>query len=48
MIFAAPEEVRSALDAGAIDLHARIKVRIDSELKDTTVGRIVLSEIVPE
>lgn len=47
MIFADPEEVRSALDSGAVDLHARIKVRIDSELKDTTVGRIVLSEIVP-
>ena len=48
MIFANPDEVRCALDAGAIDLHAKIKVRIDSELKDTTVGRIVLSEIVPE
>ena len=47
MIFADPDEVRSALDAGVIDLHAKIKVRIDSELKDTTVGRIVLSEIVP-
>ncbi|MGV8057406.1 MAG: DNA-directed RNA polymerase subunit beta' [Smithellaceae bacterium] len=48
MIFADPGEVRCALDAGAIDLHAKIKVRIDSELKDTTVGRIVLSEIVPQ
>jgi DNA-directed RNA polymerase subunit beta' len=48
MIFANPGEVRCALDAGAIDLHAKIKVRIDGELKDTTVGRIVLSEIVPE
>ena len=47
MIFADPDEVRCALDAGAIDLHAKIKVRIDSELKDTTVGRIVLAEIVP-
>ncbi|NTW07235.1 MAG: DNA-directed RNA polymerase subunit beta', partial [Syntrophaceae bacterium] len=48
MIFADPGEVRCALDAGIIDLHARIKVRINSELKDTTVGRIVLSEIVPQ
>lgn len=47
MVFADPDEVRSALDAGVIDLHARIKVRIDSELRDTTVGRIILSEIVP-
>ncbi|MCK7508202.1 MAG: DNA-directed RNA polymerase subunit beta' [Desulfobacterales bacterium] len=48
MIFSGPDEVRSALDAGAIDLHARIKVRIDSELKETTAGRIILYEIIPE
>ncbi len=48
MIFAGPDEVRSAIDFGVIDLHARIKVRINSELKDTTAGRIILSEIVPE
>jgi DNA-directed RNA polymerase subunit beta' len=45
--FCGPDEVRSAIDAGAIDLHARIKVRINSELKETTAGRIILSEIVP-
>jgi len=48
MIFSGPEEVRSAIDAGAIDLHARIKVRIDSELKETTAGRVILYEIIPE
>ena len=48
MTFSSPEEVRSAFDAGVIDLHARIKVRIKSELKETTTGRIILSEIVPE
>jgi DNA-directed RNA polymerase subunit beta' len=48
MIFSGPEEVRSAIDAGAIDLHARIKVRMDSELKETTAGRIILYEIIPE
>jgi len=48
MIFAGPDEVRAAIDNGVIDLHARIKVRIDSELKETTAGRIILSEIVPE
>ena len=48
MTFSGPDEVRSAFDAGVIDLHARIKVRIKSELKDTTAGRILLSEIVPE
>jgi DNA-directed RNA polymerase subunit beta' len=48
MTFSGSDEVRSAFDAGVIDLHARIKVRINSELKDTTAGRIILSEIVPQ
>src|SRR5271157_2329742 len=48
MVFASTDEVRSAIDASVIDLHARIKVRINSELKDTTAGRIILSEIVPQ
>ncbi len=48
MTFADPGEVRSALDAQAVDLHAKIKVRIDGELKETTVGRVVLFEVIPE
>jgi DNA-directed RNA polymerase subunit beta' len=48
MKFSGPEEVRSSLDAGAVDLHANVKVRIDGELKGTTVGRVVLSEIIPD
>jgi len=48
MIFSSPEEVRAAVDSGAVEIHARIKVRIDSELKETTAGRIILYEIVPQ
>ncbi|MDP1989780.1 MAG: DNA-directed RNA polymerase subunit beta' [Syntrophales bacterium] len=48
MIFSDPSEVRSALDAQAVDLQAKIKVRIDGELRETTVGRIVLFEVIPE
>ena len=48
MIFSGPEEVRRARDAGALDLHARIKVRIDGQLKETTGGRILLYEVIPE
>ena len=47
-IFANPEEVRCAYDAKAVDLHARITVRIDGERYDTTVGRILLWEIIPK
>jgi DNA-directed RNA polymerase subunit beta' len=47
-IFSNSEEVRIAYDAQEIDLHARIKVRLDGELIETTVGRILLKEILPE
>ena len=46
-VFANPEEVRSAYDSGKISLHANITVRIDNELLKTTVGRILLWEIIP-
>ncbi len=45
--FGSPEEVRIAYDAGHLDLHARINVRFQEKRIETTVGRIVLYEIVP-
>ena len=42
-----PEEVRMAYDHGEVELQAAIKVRIDGELVRTTVGRVLLYEIVP-
>ena len=48
MIFFGSEEVRAALDAGAVSIHARIKCRMSGKLVDTTVGRVIFSEIVPE
>lgn len=47
-IFANPGEVRSAYDAGAVDLHAKIVVRMDGKRVDTTVGRTLLWEIIPK
>ena len=47
MILSGIDEVRCARDAGVLDLHARIKVRLDGALKETTAGRILLSEIMP-
>ena len=46
--FANPEEVRIAYDAGAVDLHAEIAVRMNGSRVNTTVGRILLWEIIPE
>jgi DNA-directed RNA polymerase subunit beta' len=47
-VFASPEEVRVAYDAGELGLHAAIKVRINGRLQETTTGRIILYEILPE
>ncbi|MCU0594114.1 MAG: DNA-directed RNA polymerase subunit beta' [Desulfobacterota bacterium] len=46
--FSGPEEVRIAYDAGELDLHAAIKVRINGVLENTTTGRVLLYEIFPE
>ena len=43
-----PLEVRIAYDAGELDLHASIKVRIEGKLQETTTGRVILYEILPE
>jgi len=46
--FCSLAEVRAAYDAEAVDLHAPIKVRIQGEMLDTTVGRCLLYEIMPQ
>ncbi|MBN2539075.1 MAG: DNA-directed RNA polymerase subunit beta', partial [Deltaproteobacteria bacterium] len=48
MTFSDPGEVRSAYDAEAVDLHATIRVRMNGKMVDTTVGRILLYEIIPD
>lgn len=47
-IFADPEEVRMAYDAGIVHLQAIIKCRIDGKLEETTVGRVLMWEIIPK
>ena len=46
-LFSSPAEVRVAYDQGEVDLQAPITVRIDAERVETTVGRVLLYEIVP-
>jgi DNA-directed RNA polymerase subunit beta' len=46
-VFSSPIEVRCAYDSLEVDLHARVKVRMDGELVDTTVGRILLADVLP-
>ena len=47
-IFSNIEEVRCAYDARMVDLHARIRVRLGGERVITTVGRVLLYEILTE
>ena len=47
-VFSSPDEVRSAYDSEAVDLHAQIKARIGGKRYDTTVGRVLLWEIIPK
>ena len=60
MRFSDVSEVHRAFETGAVDLHARIRVRVDTRsdgapdahgkraLVETTVGRALLSELMPE
>ena len=47
-MYASPDEVRIAYDAGELDLQAGITVRMNGRRVDTTTGRVLLSEVVPE
>ncbi len=47
-IFSSVDEVRIAYDAGEVDLQARIKVRLNGKRYETTVGRVMLYDIIPE
>ena len=46
-IFSGPGEVRRAYDAKEVDLHARIRLRLNGQMVDTTVGRVLLFEVIP-
>jgi DNA-directed RNA polymerase subunit beta' len=48
MTFTDKWEVIAAYDAGVVGLHARIKARIEGKLINTTPGRVIVSELLPE
>lgn len=47
-VFGSIEEVRAAYDHDQVDLQAPITVRIEGKRWDTTVGRVILREVLPE
>jgi len=48
LLFASPAEVIIAHNYGKVGLHARIKVRIDGQMVETTTGRVIFNQIVPK
>ena len=46
-VFSNPQEVSIAFNENKVHLHARVKVRIDGELIETAVGRVIFNQIVP-
>jgi len=49
-VFSTPNEAILAYESGAVELHARIKVRLthDGEPVETTIGRVIFNEAIPE
>jgi DNA-directed RNA polymerase subunit beta' len=48
MTFYSPEEVVVAYDQGKIGLHARLRVRLEGGLVETTTGRVLFNQILPK
>ncbi|HHL38932.1 MAG TPA: DNA-directed RNA polymerase subunit beta' [Deltaproteobacteria bacterium] len=47
-LFSSFDEVKAAYDAGVVDSQARIQVKHEGELVTTTVGRVLITDILPE
>ncbi|MFH1807968.1 MAG: DNA-directed RNA polymerase subunit beta' [Pseudomonadota bacterium] len=48
MSFASPIEVRAAYDHGAVSLQAAITCRVQGARRKTTVGRVLMWEVIPD
>ncbi len=46
--FGSADEVFMAVDAGAVNYHAAIKVKLNGEWVETTAGRVILNEELPD
>ncbi len=47
-VFSSPTEAKVAYDAGTVTLHQKITVARGAERVDTTVGRLLFNEVIPE
>jgi DNA-directed RNA polymerase subunit beta' len=47
-LFSSFDELRAAFEHGEVHLQAKVRVRIKGETVETTVGRMILSEVTPD
>ena len=47
-LFSNVDEVLVAIEHGALDIHAKIRTRVDGRVIQTTAGRLILKSIVPD
>jgi DNA-directed RNA polymerase subunit beta' len=47
-MFSSPQEVIIAYNGDRLGLHARVKVRVDGKIIETTTGRVIFNQIVPK
>ena len=47
-LFANVDEVRIALEHDALDIHAKVRTRVDGRIIHTTAGRLLLKAILPD
>ncbi len=47
-LFSSPQEAIYAFEVGEVELHAKVKIRINGKIIDTTVGRALFNSLLPE
>ncbi len=47
-LFANVDEIRIALEHDALDIHAKVRTRVDGRIIHTTAGRLLLKAVLPE
>ncbi len=48
MLFGSADEVLIAYNSKVVGLHTKIKVKVDGNMIETTVGRVIFNQIVPK
>ena len=48
IIFSNPDEAITAYSDKEVDLHAKIKLRVKGKIIDTTLGRVIFNQVLPE